>query len=300
MEILNEFFVLAGSFWEVLGDTFSSHETELLRAGIVLLAGLWAGAINTIVGSGTLVTFPVLVALGYAPVVATISNAMGLIAGNATGAWGYRRELKGLGPTLGKLLPASVVGGITGAALLLNLPEYVFELVAPFLIVVALGFVVFQPKLQRWVRARADRRATGNPAGSTTGNPAGSTTGKHPIALFVLVFFAGVYGGYFVAAQGILLVGILGIFLAGTIQNANAVKNILVLAVNMIAAVSYMIFAFDRIEWPVVGLIAASSMIGGFVGAKVGRRLPPVLLRSVIVVLGLVALTVMIANLIDG
>ncbi|HET8795373.1 MAG TPA: sulfite exporter TauE/SafE family protein [Arthrobacter sp.] len=265
---------------------------ELLTAAIVLFAGLWAGTINAIVGSGTLVTFPVLVALGYAPVVATISNAMGLIAGNATGAWGYRRELKGLGPTLAKLLPASVAGGITGAALLLNLPEYVFEFVAPFLVVVALLFVVFQPKLQRWVRSRAEKRAEANPDGASTG--------KHPLALFFLVFFAGVYGGYFVAAQGILLVGILGVFLAGTMQNANAVKNVLVLAVNMIAAVSYMIFAFDRIDWPVVGLIAVSSMIGGYVGAKVGRRLSPILLRSVIVVLGLVALGVLIGNLVNG
>lgn len=258
----------------------------------MLLAGLWAGTINAVVGSGTLVTFPVLVTLGYAPVVATISNAMGLIAGNAAGSWGYRHELKGLGPTLAKLLPVSVAGGITGAALLLNLPEYVFEFAAPFLIVIALGFVIFQPKLQRWVRNRAEKRATANPDRPSAG--------KHPIALFILVFFAGIYGGYFVAAQGILLVGILGVFLAGTMQNANAMKNILVLAVNMIAAVSYMIFAFDRIEWPVVGLIAVSSMIGGFVGAKVGRRLSPVLLRSVIVVLGLVALAVMIADLIDG
>lgn len=262
---------------------------EIFEVVLILLGGLWSGTINTIVGSGTLVSFPILVALGYAPVVATISNAMGQIAGNATGAWGYRHELTGLGPTLLKLLPASIIGGISGAALLLNLPDDVFEFVAPFLIVVALGFVIFQPKLQAAVRRRAERRAAANPDAPTTG--------KHPWALFVLVYLAGVYGGYFVAAQGILLVGILGVFLAGTMQNANAVKNVLVLGVNMIAAVSYMIFAFDRIVWPVVGLLAVSSMVGGFIGAKVGRRLPPLLLRSFIVVLGLVALVILVANL---
>lgn len=292
MRILGDFFASVGQWAGTVLEVFGDAGLDPLRAGIVLLAGLWAGTINTIVGSGTLVTFPVLVTLGYAPVVATISNAMGLIAGAAAGSWGYRRELKGLGPTLARLLPASIAGGITGAALLLNLPEYVFEFVAPFLIVIALGFVIFQPKLQRAVRARAEKRAA-NGNGRVK-------TGEHPLALTLLVYFAGVYGGYFVAAQGILLVGILGVFLAGTMQNANAMKNILVLAVNTIAAISYMIFAFDRINWPVVLLIAISSLIGGFFGAKVGRRLSPILLRSVIVTLGLVALGVMIANLVNG
>lgn len=256
---------------------------DLLRDVLILLGGLWAGTINSIVGSGTLVTFPILVALGYAPVTASISNAMGLVAGNVSGALGYRAELKGNGRTLLRLLPASLLGGIVGAALLLNLPETVFEIVAPFLIVVALGFVIFQPKLQRWVR----RRAEAKPAGTS-----------HPIALTALVFLAGIYGGYFVAAQGILLVGILGVFLHGSMQAANAMKNVLVLGVNVIAAVSYMIFAFDRIEWWVVLLIAVGSLIGGIIGSRIGRRLSPVVLRSVIVLLGLVALYVMISKLV--
>ncbi|MFZ3414795.1 sulfite exporter TauE/SafE family protein [Arthrobacter sp. 3Tela_A] len=257
-----------------------------LHDALVLFAGLWAGTINAIVGSGTLVTFPVLVALGYAPVAATISNAMGLVAGNIAGSWGYRRELAGLGGTLLRLLPASILGGITGAWLLLHLPEDVFGTVAPFLIVLALLFVVFQPKLQAWVRARAARNEQ---AGDVPEGPA-----RPSWQLTVLIFLAGVYGGYFVAAQGILLVGILGIFLHGTLQNANAVKNVLVLGVNVVAASSYLLFAFDRIIWPVVALIAVGSLIGGFVGAAVGRRLHPVALRTVIVVLGLVALWIMV------
>ena len=257
-----------------------------IHDAIVFVAGLWAGTINAVVGSGTLVTFPVLVALGYAPVAATISNAMGLIAGNLAGSWGYRRELAGLKSTLLKLLPASILGGITGAWLLLHLPEEVFGTVAPFLIVVALLFVVFQPRLQAWVRARAARNEQ---AGDVLEGPA-----RPSWQLTVLIFLAGVYGGDFVAAQGILLVGILGIFLHGTLQNANAVKNVLVLGVNVVAASSYLLFAFDRIIWPVVALIAVGSLIGGFVGAAVGRRLHPVALRTVIVVLGLVALWIMV------
>ena len=249
------------------------------------IAGLWAGTINAVVGSGTLVTFPVLIALGVAPVVASMSNAMGLVFGTAAGAFGYRRELKGRGRQLMRLLPASLLGGISGAWLLLHLPEEVFHYVAPVLIVLALLMVVFQPLLQPWVRARED-------------NPEHAVRDKrHGVLLVVLVYLAGVYGGYFVAAQGILLVGILGIFLTGTIQNANAMKNILVLGVNLVAAVSYVLFAFDRINWLVVLLIAVSSSIGGLLGAKVGRRLSPSVLRAVILVLGLVALGFMIANL---
>ena len=270
---------------------------DLFQDAIVFFAGLWAGTINAVVGSGTLVTFPVLVALGFAPVSATISNAMGLIAGNVAGSWGYRRELAGLKSTLLKLLPASILGGITGAALLLHLPEAVFSMVAPYLIVVALLFVVFQPKLQAWVRRRAAASAPAPPeSGGSTGSAvstvaaAPQTPRRQKVILVILIYLAGVYGGYFVAAQGILLVGILGIFLHGTIQNANAMKNILVLGVNLVAAASYLLFAFDRIVWPVVALIAVSSLIGGFLGAAVGRRLSPVVLRTVIVLLGLVAL----------
>lgn len=258
---------------------------ELLNGVFIFFAGLWAGTINSVVGSGTLVTFPVLIALGIAPVTASISNAMGLVAGNAAGAWGYRKELAGRGRQLIRLLPASLVGGISGAWLLLHLPERVFHYAAPALIVLALLMVVFQPRLQQWVRNRE-------------ANPEHAIRDKrHGILLIVLVFLAGVYGGYFVAAQGILLVGILGVFMTGTIQNANAMKNILVLGVNIVAAASYLLFAFGRINWAVVGIIALSSLIGGVIGSKVGRRLSPPVLRGVIFALGLVALGFMIANL---
>ena len=210
---------------------------------------------------------------------------MGLVAGNATGAWGYRKELAGRGKQLLRLLPASLLGGVTGAYLLLHLPEKVFYYAAPVLIVLALLMVVFQPRLQRWVRNREE-----NPEHAIRDR-------RHGVLLVVLVYLAGVYGGYFVAAQGILLVGILGVFMTGTIQNANAMKNFLVLGVNVVAAASYLLFAFDRIDWGVVGLIAVSSLIGGVIGSKVGRRLSPAVLRGVIFTLGLVALGFMIANL---
>lgn len=256
---------------------------NLFESLLVALGGLWAGTINTIVGSGTLVTFPILIALGVAPVMAVVSNAMGLIAGGVSGVWGYRRELIGMRHNLVRLMPASLLGGVTGAYLLLHLPETVFMVVAPLLIVLALVLVIFQPKLQRVIAQR--RSASGSGSG-------------HEKLMILLVFLAGVYGGYFVAAQGVLLVAILGIFMSGTLQNANAVKNVLSLSVNVVAAISYLLFAPDKIIWAIVGLIAVSSLIGGFIGAKVGRRLSPLVLRTFIVILGLVALFFMIQKLV--
>jgi len=263
-----------------------------LEVSLVLLAGLWAGTINAVVGSGTLVTFPTLVALGYPPLTATVSNAIGLVAGGVSGAWGYRRELRGQGRRLALLVPASVVGGVIGASLLLHLPEEAFEAVVPVLIVLALVLVVVQPRLQRRLRRRAEERA------GTTGVPTDGPEGSSRLrpSRWVLTAVVGstllisVYGGYFTAAQGILLVAVLGSLLDEGMQRLNGLKNVLTLVVNLVAATSYVLFGADRIDWAVAGLIAVSSLVGGALGARYGRRLPPVALRAVIVVLGTVAL----------
>lgn len=268
---------------------------DLLPIGLIGLAGLWAGAINTVVGSGTLVTFPVLIALGYPPVTASMSNVMGLVAGNVSGAWGYRFELAGVGPQVLRLLPASLLGGILGVVLLLNLPSAIFGLLAPSLMVVALILVVSQPRLQRWVVARQQPRA-----GVTVDRQAVAEQAGHRVLLTFLVFLVGVYGGYFVAAQGLLLVAIFGSLLSGSLQAANAMKNVLVLGVNLMAAASFLIFAFDRIAWPAVAVIAVSSFVGGYLGSMFGKRLQPMVLRVVIVTLGLVALYFMIARMVTG
>lgn len=259
---------------------------EWLHPLFIAAAGFWAGTINTVVGSGTLVTFPVLVALGYPPVSASISNAMGLVAGNASGVWGYRRELRGQKRLIVRLLPASVAGGAIGAWLLLHLPSEVFGFVAPILIVVALILTIFQPRLQRWVARRRELN-----------EPENETKQKYGTLTF-LVFATGIYGGYFVAAQGILLVAIFGVLLNGALQGFNALKNVLVLCVNLVAALSYLLTAFDRIRWEVVVIIAVSSTLGGLLGARVGRRLSPRVLRTVIVVLGAIALYFLIEKLV--
>ena len=247
---------------------------------LIALAGVAAGAINALVGSGTLVTFPTLVALGYPPVTSTMSNAVGLVAGSVSGTWGYRRELRGQWDRLRWQLPASLVGSALGAWLLLHLPEQVFTQVVPVLLVGALILVLVGPKIQEWARRRAE----------AAGQSAEHVSTRRMAALVVATFAIGVYGGYFTAAQGILLMGAMGALLPEDMQRMNAAKNLLALVVNVVAAVAYTLVAFDRISWVAAGLIAVGSLVGGFLGAHYGRRLSPNALRAVIIVVGLIGL----------
>jgi uncharacterized membrane protein YfcA len=247
---------------------------------LIGLAGLGAGAINALVGSGTLITFPTLVALGYPPVTSTMSNAVGLVAGSVSGTWGYRRELRGQWDRLRWQIPASLVGAALGAYLLLHLPEKVFTRVVPALLVLALILVLIGPRIQAWARRRAE----------ATGRSAEHITPARMTALVLGTFAVGVYGGYFTAAQGILLVGVMGALLPESVQRMNAAKNLLTLLVNLVAAAGYTLVAFDRISWPVAGLIAVGSSIGGLIGARYGRRLSPNALRATIVAVGLIGL----------
>ncbi|WP_120313859.1 sulfite exporter TauE/SafE family protein [Mycobacterium alsense] len=247
---------------------------------VIAAAGFAAGAINALVGSGTLITFPTLVALGYPPVTSTMSNAVGLVAGSVSGTWGYRAELAGQGNRLRWQVPASLSGAVLGAFLLLHLPATVFAGVVPVLLVLALVLVVLGPRLQAWASKRAE----------LAGRSAEHVPPARMVALVLGTFAVGVYGGYFTAAQGILLVGVMGALLPESVQRMNAAKNLLALLVNIVAAVSYSLVAFDRISWPVAGLIAAGSLAGGVVGARYGRRLSPAALRTTIVAVGLIGL----------
>jgi len=247
---------------------------SLLDAVLILLAGAAAGTINTVVGSGSLITFPTLIALGYPPLLANVSNNIGLVPGSLSGAYGYRRELSGQAGRLRKLVPASAVGALAGSTLLLTLPSDAFDKVVIVLIVVALVLVVTGPTISRRVAAR--REAGGHNHLAVTP------------ALVALVGAAGVYGGYFGAAQGIILTAVLGIFLDDHLQRLNACKNVLALTVNTVAAVLFI--ATTSVDWKVVACIAVGSTIGGQVGAKYGRTLDPRALRALIVVVGLTAL----------
>jgi hypothetical protein len=247
-----------------------------LHAVAIFAAGIVAGTINTVVGSGTLFTFPVLLGFGYAPVTANVSNTVGLVPGSVTGAVGYRRELAGQGRRTVPLAAASLAGGITGAVLLLSLPASAFEAIVPVFIAIALILIVAQPKLAKLLaRLRPPSR---HRAGAV------ATVG---------VYASGVYGGYFGAAQGILLLAILTLALDDDLQRINALKVVLAGLVNLVGGIVFVFAA--HVAWGAAGLIAAGSLIGGLVGAHAGRRLPPLALRAVIVVVGIAAIVHLLA-----
>ncbi len=276
---------------------------EWWQYGLVAFAGLWAGVINSIAGSGTLVTFPVLLSLGFAPVSATMTNAVGLSVGGLSGVYGYRRELRGQGRRIATLLPLSLAGAVGGAALLLTLPADAFETIVPVLVILSLVLVVLQPSLQRRLRARAERRpeATGGPDGPDgpdgsdgSDGPDPQVSRRTPLGASIAVLLVGVYGGYFTAAQGIMLVGFLGLLLTETLQRLNALKNVLATGVNLVAAAVYGLVGGDQVVWRVALVITTSSLVGGWLGSRYGRRLPAGPLRAIIVVVGLVAVVLLV------
>jgi uncharacterized protein len=250
-----------------------------IHAVAIFAAGIVAGTINTVVGSGTLVTFPVLLGFGYAPVTANVSNTIGLVPGSVAGAIGYRAELRGQERRTARLAMASLSGGVVGAVLLLTLPASAFKAIVPAFIVVALVLIVFQPRIGAWLAARRDAREA---AGGARAHPDGGAP------TLAGVFAAGVYGGYFGAAQGILLLAIMGLSLDESLQRINAVKVVLAGLVNLVAGVIFVFAA--HVAWAPAGLIAAGSTLGGVIGARVGRRLPATVLRGLIVVVGIVAI----------
>jgi uncharacterized membrane protein YfcA len=318
---------------------------DLLQALAIFAAGLAAGTINTVVGSGTLITFPTLLAFGYPPVLANVSNNVGLVPGGFSGAYGYRAELAGQRRRLLRLGSASLCGGLVGAVLLLVLPAEAFKAIVPALIGIALVMVAFQPRLSKWVAARQQAQGTapggdadsapvaggpgvgdepGGPAvhdiagvadrpGSAAGpgggtavraSAAGAVSVIQPVrqqaalqvggpVLWMLVFVSGVYGGYFGAAQGVLLLGLMGVAFTDSMQRINAVKNVLAGLVNGIAAVVFV--CVTHVDWGVAGLIAAGAILGGQLGARIGKKLPPWALRAAIICVGVAALVKLLA-----
>jgi uncharacterized protein len=236
----------------------------------VFAAGIAAGGINAVVGSGSLITFPTLLAFGVPAVTANVSNNVGLVPGNVSGAYGYRKELAGQWKRLLRLASASAIGAAAGALLLLKLPAATFKVIVPVLILIACVLVIVQPRLNGWL---AKRRGEGSPNGG-------------PV-LWAGVCGSGIYGGYFGAAQGVLMIGLLGIFLDEPIQRINGLKNVLTFVVNGTAAIVFI--AVTHVDWVLAGLIAVGSTIGGYFGARYGRRLPPMALRILIVVIGVIA-----------
>lgn len=241
---------------------------NLLDAALVVVAGLLAGAVNAVVGAGSLITFSTLVALGFPPLAANISSTLGLVPGSLSSAVGYRREYAGQRTRLIALLPASALGGFTGAILLLWLPAAAFNRIVPLLVLFSCAIVITQPMISRAL-ARRDRR----PAG-----PNGW--------LRVVVFAISIYGGYFGAGAGFMFIAVLSTFLADELKRLNALRNLLAAVLNTVASI--VLVALSHVAVAPVLLVAIGAIAGGQIGAAVGRRIDPQVLRLAISVFGVI------------
>ncbi len=256
---------------------------SVLELLLVLAAGVGAGLMNAVVGAGTLITFPVLLLLGLPPVVANVSSTVGLVSGSIAGAYGYRATLVGRGSLVRRLVAVCLVGGIAGGLLLLLLPPSAFERVVPLLLIASATLAALQSRIAAAVALRRVRRARG-----AAPLPEGEGRGMvlTPM-LAVAVLTASVYGGYFGAAQGVILLVLLGVVLGGSMNELNGIKNVLVASTNLVAAVLFIVIA--DVDWTVAVLIAVGAGIGGTLGGRYGPRLSATALRTLVVVVAVVA-----------
>ena len=236
---------------------------------LLAVAGVAAGAVNAVAGGGSLISFPALLAVGFPSVTANVTNTVALFPGYFGSVLGGRQELVGQAPRVRSLAVVSVVGAIGGAVLLLTTPGEVFRAVVPFLILLACALLLAQPRLARVVQSRGSEGAA-----------------EHGLVLQVTVLLAAVYGAYFGAGLGVLLLGLLGVFLVETLQRVNALKNVLSLVINTVALLAFGLFG--PVAWDAALVVAIASLVGGYLGARVARRIPAKVLRTLVVVYGVV------------
>lgn len=250
-----------------------THENELVNlveAAAIIAGGMGAGAINAIAGSGTLLSFPILLAVGYPAVTANVSNNIGLVPGSMSAVYNTREGLEGQRPRAVRLGIGSSLGALCGSILLLTLDSDVFDAVVPVLVILAATLMLFQPRVAALVASRREGR--------------GHDVPEAGLVAPVVCFFAGIYGGYFGAAQGIILLATIGSLLPDALGRTNALKNVLAGTVNSVAALLFVFFG--DVAWGPVALIAAGSIVGAVIGARLGKRVPVPVLRGFIVCLG--------------
>jgi uncharacterized membrane protein YfcA len=247
------------------------------EAILIAGAGFLAGAVNAVAGGGSLISFPALLAVGYPSVTANVTNTVSVLPGYVGGAYGYRRELQGQGRQLRRLAPVSALGAVAGAVLLLTTSSEVFDGVVPFLVALASVLLLAQPRIQSWVLSR----------------PHDGFARSHA-ALAIATFVAAVYGAYFGGGLGVILLAVLGMFLVGDLQRTNALKSALTLVINLVAMIAFALFG--PVQWVAVAIVAPASLLGGWVGAQVARRLPAVVLRATVAAFGFVVAVVLLVR----
>jgi uncharacterized membrane protein YfcA len=240
---------------------------DLFQTGLLAVAGVAAGVVNAVAGGGSLISFPALVAVGYPTVSANVTNTVALWPGYIGGALGYRAELSGQRGRALAFSATSVAGAVAGCLLLLITPGGVFDALVPILIALASLLLAIQPWLKN--RLTASDRLSGR---------------HHQVLLHSGIFVGGVYGAYFGAGLGVMLLGILGVFVHDDLQRVNAVRAVLSLVINTVAFVAFALFG--PVRWYAVAVMAVASLAGGFAGARVARKLSPAVLRGVIVTFG--------------
>jgi uncharacterized membrane protein YfcA len=245
--------------------------TDLLFLIPLFLASVAAGAVNTLAGGGTLLTFPSLMRFGgLSAQLANATNTTGVVPGSLAGAWGFRQELKGTGPWLSLLLPPSLLGGIVGSLLVVLADQSYFDALVPWLLLVASLLFLFQPQIARLLPAQQHNVMPGP---------------RLCAAIVVFQFFVAVYGGYFGAGIGVLMLSALALMGLGDIHRMNAVKNLLAALIN---GISVVVFAWGNlIHWPLALLVAVGALLGGLLAARIGRHLPRPWVRWFVIAVGL-------------
>ncbi|MFY9151259.1 MAG: sulfite exporter TauE/SafE family protein [Prolixibacteraceae bacterium] len=245
---------------------------SLFNELLIFLAALVAGFINAIAGGGTLITFPALLYLGFTPVVANVTNTMALVPGTIGGMWGQRNDFRSQYSRLLKLLPVAILGGIGGGLLILNTSEKIFASLVPYLILLATLLLASQPLLKKWLVARLGHAHTEH---------------HNPVLMMTLVFFASIYGGYFGAGLGVILMAVLGFVTDDSMNRLNFLKQALAFSINVAAAVY---FAFSgKVEWMAALVMIFGSVSGGFIGGKMAEKMKPAILRWIVVTSGIIA-----------
>jgi uncharacterized membrane protein YfcA len=243
------------------------------HVALLLIAGLAAGTVNAIAGGGSLITFPALLAVGLAPKPANFTNSVAVSPGYLASVYGSRTDLGDLAAVRGRrtllaLFPTTVAGTLLGALLLRVTPAGAFEVIVPFLVLGAAGVLAFQNRLR-----------------AVVGHPATMSARRRVLALHGIAGVGAVYGGYFGAALGVMLVAGLGLVLDETMARVTALKNVISALAGMVTVVAFAVFG--QIDWAAVAVLAPTTLIGGYLGARLARRLPSAVLRATIVVFGL-------------
>jgi hypothetical protein len=242
---------------------------DVVEVVLLIVAGLAAGAVNAIAGGGSLITFPTLIAIGLPPVAANVTNSIAVCPGYLSSVVGSRADLGGQGRWLRTLIPTCVVGAVLGCGLLLGTPARAFEVVVPFLVLAAAATLAFQRRLRNLV-----------------GHPRTVAARRQAVTVHAVVFVGAIYGGYFGAALGVMLVAALALVLDESLNRINALKNVLSATAGVVTVVVFAIFG--PVHWGAALTLAPATVIGGYAGARLARRLPAPLLRALIVAFGTV------------